>query len=48
MNMREDIYDYHTARNERAEREDSFLSAFGNKPGSDRRKQRRQRKGWED
>lgn len=46
MNYRGDIYDFHEARNERAEREDTFLTAFGNKPGADRRKQRRQRKGW--
>lgn len=47
MQMRQDIYDFYTARNERAEREDSFLTAFGSKHGSDRRKQRRQRKGWD-
>lgn len=37
---------YKTEIVERAEREDTFLTAFGNKPGADRRKQRRQRKGW--
>lgn len=30
----------------RSEREDTFIQAFGNKPGSDRRRERRQRKGW--
>lgn len=32
-------------RSPRAEVEDSFMGAFGNKPGSDRRKRRRQHKG---
>lgn len=34
-------------RAKRADNEDSFLLAFGNKHGSDRRKQRRARKGWD-
>lgn len=35
------------SRHERVEREDTFLNAFGSKNGSDRRKQRRARKGWD-
>jgi len=44
MSKRE-YHDYNEQRSK--EDNDSFLYAFGNKPGSDRRKQRRQRKGWE-
>ncbi|QIG73114.1 hypothetical protein EVC00_008 [Rhizobium phage RHph_N37] len=32
---------------ERVKVEDSFLGAFGNKPGSTRRAERRKRKGWD-
>ena len=44
--MRVDTHYYKHEFAERAEREETFAQAFGNKPGSDRRKERRARKGW--
>ncbi|QIG73171.1 hypothetical protein [Rhizobium phage RHph_I40] len=43
----EEAYMNSLDRSPNAEREDSFLGAFGNKPGSARRAERRKRKGWD-